>query len=61
MKERKLTINYLNLQGNRKPCPLIRLQGRWLENLGFAIGAKVTVTTDERMIVIVPAKEDTGV
>ena len=57
MKERKLTINYLYTNGNKKPYPFIRLQGRWLERLGFAVGNKVSVAADEGLIVIVPAKD----
>jgi toxic protein SymE len=57
LKERKLTINYLYTNGNKKPYPFIRLQGRWLERLGFAVGNKVSVAAGEGLIVIVPAKE----
>lgn len=57
MKERQLTVNYLFTNGNKKPYPFIRLQGRWLEKLGFAVGDKVTVTAGEGLIVIAPAKE----
>ena len=57
LKERKLTVNYLFTNGNKKPYPFIRLQGRWLERLGFAVGDKVTVTAGEGLIVIVPAKD----
>ena len=57
MKERKLTVNYLYTNGNKKPYPFIRLQGRWLERLGFAVGDKVMVTAGEGKIVIVPEKE----
>ena len=56
MKERKLTVNYLYNNGNKKPYPFIRLQGRWLERLGFSVGDKVTVTAGEGVIVIVSAK-----
>ena len=58
MKERKLTVNYLFTNGNKKPYPFIRLQGRWLERLGFAVGDKVTVTAGEGRIVIVSVKKD---
>ena len=57
MKERKLTINYLYTNGNKKPYPFIRLQRRWLEKLGFAVGDKVNVAAGEGLIVIVPVKE----
>ena len=58
LKERKLTVNYLFTNGNKKPYPFIRLQGRWLERLGFAVGDKVTVTAGEGRIVIVSVKKD---
>ena len=60
MKERRLTVNYLYNNGNKKPYPFIRLQGRWLERLGFAVGDKVTVTAGEGVIVIVPVKGGDG-
>ena len=44
----------------KKPYPFIRLQGRWLERLGFAVGDKVSVTAGEGVIVIAPAKEGHG-
>ena len=57
MKKRKLTVNYLFTNGNKKPYPFIRLQGRWLERLGFAVGDKVTVTAGDGRIVIIPVKK----
>ena len=61
MKERKLTVHYIYCDPcQKKPYPFIRLQGRWLERLGFAVGDKVSVTAGERVIVIAPAKEDHG-
>ncbi|WP_458785184.1 SymE family type I addiction module toxin [Vallitalea sediminicola] len=32
--------------------PLIRLQGKWLEKLGFNIGDKVQVTCDKEQLII---------
>ena len=58
LKERKLTVNYLFTNGNKKPYPFIRLQGRWLERLGFAVGDKVAVTAGVGKIVIVSVKKD---
>jgi len=57
MKERRLTITYAYGPNNEKPYPLIRLQGKWLERLGFAIGSRVVVATGEGVVVIVPAEE----
>jgi len=57
LKERQLTVNYLFTNGNKRPYPFIRLQGRWLERLGFAVGDKVTVTAGDGRIVIIPVKK----
>jgi formylmethanofuran dehydrogenase subunit D len=57
LQERKLTVNYLYTNGNKKPYPFIRLQGRWLERLGFTVGDKVTVTAGDGRIVIIPVKK----
>lgn len=62
---RILTVYYTYL-GGKDRRPLIRLQGRWLEELGFQSGDKVVIeehggallikaVTDER-----PAKEKAG-
>jgi len=58
LQERQLTVNYLFTNGNKRPYPFIRLQGRWLERLGFAVGDKVTVTAGDGRIVIAPIKKD---
>ena len=47
---RKLTVGYIYT--NNKPYPLIRLQGKWLEEMGFGVGDKVIVVADDRVIVI---------
>jgi Toxin SymE, type I toxin-antitoxin system len=57
MKERSLTISYSYGLNNEKPYPFIRLQGRWLERLGFSIGAKVIIATGDGILVIIPAQE----
>ena len=57
MKERSLTISYSYGPNNEKPYPFIRLQGRWLERLGFPIGAKVIIAADNGILVIIPAQE----
>jgi hypothetical protein len=40
-----------------KPVPAIRLQGRWLEGLGFCIGSKVEVIENQEEIIIRVVKE----
>lgn len=47
---RKLTVGYM--PGTGKNHPMIRLQGKWLEELGFKIGDRVEVTLSENRIVI---------
>jgi formylmethanofuran dehydrogenase subunit D len=53
----KADCKLLYSNGNKKPYPFIRLQGRWLERLGFSVGDKVMVTTGEGVIVIVPVSK----
>ena len=47
---RKLTVGYI--YANNKPYPLIRLQGKWLEELGFRVGDRIVIVADEKSIVI---------
>ena len=53
---RKLTV-YYHYAGN-KSVPLIRLQGYWLENLGFKIGECIEVNYDsEKGEILIKRKE----
>ena len=56
MTERKLTVGYV--PGDGKHYPMIRLQGKWLEEMGFKVGDRVVVVADEGRIVIVREEED---
>ena len=56
MMERKLTVGYV--PGDGKHYPMIRLQGKWLEELGFSVGDRVVVMACEGRIVIVREEED---
>ena len=40
------------LMQQRSPVPRLRIDGRWLERAGFAIGAKVSVTVERGRLVI---------
>jgi Toxin SymE, type I toxin-antitoxin system len=47
---RRLTVSYQNVGDSREwphralpPVPFLRMQGQWLDEVGFAIGAKVGV------------------
>lgn len=52
---RELTVYYIYVGEN---CyPMIRLQGRWLEMLGFKIGKKVVVE-ESRSKLIITLKEE---
>jgi hypothetical protein len=37
---------------NPAPMPYLRLQGRWLERAGFAVGSHVRVSVESRRLVI---------
>ena len=56
MQERKLTVSYT--PGDGKHYPMIRLQGKWLEEMGFEVGDRVVVMADEGRIVILREEED---
>jgi hypothetical protein len=50
MKPRRLTVSYTRPESRARlprplpdPMPLLRLRGRWLDQAGFAIGARVRV------------------
>lgn len=42
---------------NYKSVPQIRLQGKWLEELGFAIGTSLCVKCRDGQLVITPRDE----
>ena len=52
MTKRFLAISYIFQ--NQKSVPLIRLQGRWLQELGFTIGSKVKIEVKNGMLLIKP-------
>ncbi|MCT4687060.1 SymE family type I addiction module toxin [Vallitalea sp.] len=56
MNLRTLTVcsitNYLRVKKDFSTYPLIRLQGKWLEKLGFNIGDKVQVIEDKEQLII---------
>lgn len=56
MDQRKLTV-YAGSENNVTYIPQIILQGKWLQELGFCIGDKVTVDYKTGKIII--TKEDT--
>jgi hypothetical protein len=56
MNLRTLTVcsvtNYLGFRKGYSTYPVIRLQGKWLENHGFNIGDKVQVTCYKEQLII---------
>ena len=59
MSQRVLTISGLYQSSSiSKPVPAIRIQGKWLEKLGFTIGSKVKVCEGTEEINIKLVKED---
>ena len=49
--KRKLRV-YEGSGWNRKEVPEIRLQGKWLEALGFTIGSRIQVECSDSRLVI---------
>lgn len=46
----------------RGPMPFLRLQGRWLDGAGFAVGAKVRVQVERGRLVVevIDPQSETG-
>jgi HSP20-like domain of unknown function (DUF1813). len=58
MSSRLLTISGLYTSpSSRKPVPAVRVQGKWLQELGFSIGDRVEIYGDREAITIRLAKE----
>ncbi|CBA16767.1 SymE family type I addiction module toxin [Xanthomonas albilineans] len=51
------TVGYGYYPDNHQPVPALRLRGRWLEQLGFAIGSKLRITVRDRELVIAVTDE----
>ena len=58
MNPRKLKIHYKFRQRkyDTSIIPLIRLEGKWLENLGFKIGNEITVNQKINKLIITVKK-----
>jgi hypothetical protein len=59
MKSRRLTVSYTHPESRAvrarellPPMPFLRLQGRWLDEAGFTIGANVRVTGSAGRLVV---------
>jgi len=56
--ERRLRICGKYRGSSSKEVPELRLVGNWFEELGFGIGARVSITTREKLLIIQPIQED---
>ena len=52
------TSNYTNVYGRPAVVPQIRLQGRWVEKLGFTVDSKFKLFANEGVIILKTIKED---
>ncbi|WP_080933375.1 SymE family type I addiction module toxin [Xanthomonas albilineans] len=52
------TMWYGYYPDSHQPVPALRLRGRWLEQLGFAIGSKLRITVRDRELVIAVVGEE---
>ena len=43
MSSRMLTVSGFYPNSSLKPVPAVRVQGKWLENIGFCVGCKVEI------------------
>ena len=58
MSLRTLTVSWIyHGSASREQIPAIRIQGRWLEKLGFKIGDKIEITEKNEEIIIRLGKE----
>lgn len=56
---RILTVYYTYLNNGKDRWPLIRLQGKWLQDLGFQSGNKITIE-EHSGILLIKAVSDEG-
>ncbi|WP_241847244.1 SymE family type I addiction module toxin [Xanthomonas oryzae] len=54
---KQCTVGYGYYPDSQKPVPALRLRGRWLEQLGFAIGCKLRIAVRDRELVITVVDE----
>ena len=51
------TSNYTNVYGRAVTIPQIRLQGRWVEKLGFTVDSKFKIFANDGVIILKSMKE----
>lgn len=57
----KREVRIYNGRGNNYGKPLLMLQGKWLQELGFMVGDRVTITCQNNKLVIENAGEAAAV
>ncbi|UXA70857.1 type I toxin-antitoxin system SymE family toxin [Xanthomonas prunicola] len=55
---KQCTVGYGYYPNSQQRMPTLRLRGRWLEQLGFAIGSKLRVTVRNRTLIITVTDEE---
>ncbi|WP_371381802.1 SymE family type I addiction module toxin [Sporomusa aerivorans] len=55
---RILTVYYTHLNHGKDRWPLIRLQGKWLQDLGFLSGAKIAIEEHDGALLIKALPDD---
>ncbi|WP_248279478.1 SymE family type I addiction module toxin [Xanthomonas campestris] len=55
---KQCTVGYGYYPDSQQRVPALRLRGRWLEQVGFAIGSKLCVTVHDRALVITVIGEE---
>ena len=60
MKTKNLKVAYTSRYTQKNPCtvPQIKMEGKWLEELGFSVGSTVVVEYEEGSIHIRPMTEE---
>ena len=58
-KNRKLTV-YKKTNSHYRGIPQIRLEGDWLQSMGFSIGDNIQVSCEENRLVISKVLENVG-
>ena len=53
---RQLKVYGFNRSSSKKAVPQLILSGIWIEQLGFQIGERVTITTRDRLLIIEPVE-----
>lgn len=60
MKSKNLKVSYTSRYTQKNPCtvPQIKMEGKWLEELGFSVGSTIVVEYEEGSIRLRPMTEE---